>query len=126
MTPQQTNSMLVRHLSLHGEDVTLRRLTGTQQISFDAVCRAFVRGYKAAELFPNITKTQTKVIIGKEDIDRSGWPGPNSSATPTNIDRRIPRNGDRIVINGRTTVVEEAGGFYFGTDLLRIEIRVVG
>lgn len=126
MTPEAAKSMLSRQLSEHGEDVTLRRLTGTQQIAFDAICRAFVRGYKADELFPNISKAQTKVVIGADDIDRSGWPGPNSSSTPTDIDRRIPRNGDRVVINGRTTVVEEAGGFYFGDDLVRIEIRVVG
>ena len=65
-------------------------------------------------------------MISPTEIIRARWPGPNSSATPTDQDRRVPRKGDAVVIAGRKRTVETAGGIYLASELVRIEMRVLG
>ena len=113
-------------LASDGEWVELQRQTGTPQIPFKVTCRAFVRGYTAQELVGGISQTDSKLILSPTEITRAGWPGPNSSATSTNQDRRVPRKGDAVVIAGRKRAVEAAGGIYLGGELVRIEMRVLG
>jgi hypothetical protein len=113
-------------LAADGEWIELWRETGTQKIPFKVRCRAFVRGYAAQELVGGIAQTDSKVIMSPTEILRVGWPGPNSSVTPTDQDRRVPRKGDAAVIAGRKRAVEAAGGIYLGGELVRIEMRVLG
>jgi hypothetical protein len=113
-------------LAADGEWIELWRETGTQKIPFKVRCRAFVRGYTAQELVGGISQTDSKLILSPTEITRSGWPGPNSSAAPTNQDRRVPRKGDAVVIAGRKRAVEAAGGIYLSGELVRIEMRVLG
>ena len=113
-------------LAADGEWIELWRETGTQKIPFKVRCRAFVRGYAAQELVGGISQTDSKLILSPTEIIRAGWPGPNSSATPTNQDRRMPRKGDAVVIAGRKRAVEAAGGIYLIGALVRIEMRVLG
>ena len=96
-------------LAADGEWIELWRETGTQKIPFKVRCRAFVRGYAAQELVGEIARTDSKVIMSPTEILRVGWPGPNSSVTPTDQDRRVPRKGDAAVIAGRKRAVEAAG-----------------
>ena len=77
-----------------GEWIELWRETGTQKIPFKVRCRAFVRGYAAQELVGGIAQTDSKIMMSPTEIIRARWPGPNSSATPTEQDRRVPRKGD--------------------------------
>src|SRR5262245_59096636 len=118
--------MLERQLAQHGEDVELRRLTGTQLISFAVTCRGFVRGYQPEELVGGIEQGDGKVVLSPREIERSGWPGPNSSSTPTDQDRRIPRNNDKCVIAGRARNIEAATPIYLDGELVRIELQVRG
>jgi hypothetical protein len=113
-------------LATDGEWIELWRETGTQTIPFKVRCRAFVRGYIAQELAGGLAQTDSKVIMSPTEITRSGWPGPNSSATPTDQDRRVPRKGDAVVIAGRKRAVEMAGGIYVAAELVKIEMRVLG
>lgn len=113
-------------LAADGEWIELWRETGTQKIPFKVRCLAFVRGYAAQELVGGIGQTDSKVVISPTEIIRAGWPGRNSSATPTDQDRRVPRKGDAVVIAGRKRAVETAGGIYPGGELVRIEMRVLG
>ena len=113
-------------LAADGEWIELQRLTGTALIPFKVTCRAFVRGYTAQELIGGISQTDSKLILSPTEITRSGWPGPNSSATSTNQDRRMPRKGDAVIISGRKRAVETAGGIYLASELVRIEMRVLG
>ena len=114
-------------LAADGERIELWRETGTTtKIPFKVKCRAFVRGYSAQELVGGISQTDSKVILSPTEITRSGWPGPNSSATSTNQDRRMPRKGDAVIISGRKRAVETAGGIYLASELVRIEMRVLG
>ena len=66
------------------------------------------------------------MILLPTEITRAGWPGPNSNATPTNQDRRVPRRGDAVIIAGRKRAVEAVGGIYLGGELVHIEMRVLG
>ena len=113
-------------LASDGEWIELWRETGQQRIPFKVTCRAFVRGYAAQELVGGIAQTDSKIVMSPTEIARAGWPGPNSSVTPTNQDRRVPRKGDAVVIAGRKRAVEAAGGIYLGGELVRIEMRVLG
>ncbi len=126
MTPQSAIAALDRQLAAHGEDVELWHETGTQKIPFKVRCRAFVRGYTAQELVGGISQTDSKLVLSPTEIICAGWPGPNTSATPTNQDRRVPREGDYVVIAGRKRTIESAGGIYLGGELVRIEMRVLG
>lgn len=109
-----------------GQEITLQRLTGTQLIPFSVKLQAIVRGYTPEELVGGITQQDSMVILSPTEIDRKGWPGPNGSATPTNQDRRVPRKGDKAIINGKTRNVEAAVGIYVADVLVRIEMRVLG
>ena len=113
-------------LATDGEWIELWRENGTQKIPFKVRCRALVRGYAAQELVGGIAQTDSKIVMSPTEITRSGWPGPNSSATPTNQDRRVPRKGDAVIIAGRKRAVEAAGGIYLSGDLVRIEMWVLG
>ncbi len=109
-----------------GQTITLRRFTGTQKIPFNVECRAIVRGYSPEELVNGITQQDSMVILSPSEIERKGWPGPQSSADPSNVDRRIPRKSDAAVIAGAQRNVEAAVGIYVAGALVRIEMRVLG
>jgi len=113
-------------LAEDGEWIEIHRLVGTQQIPIKVKCRAFVRGITAEQLAAGVKQDTSNVIISPTQIIEKGWPGPNSSATPTNIDRRVPKLNDRAVIAGKTRVIEVALPIYVGTELVRIDMRVLG
>lgn len=109
-----------------GQDIRLQRLTGTQSIPFEVTCRAVVRGYAPEELINGITQQDSFVILSPTQIEAKGWPGPQISIDPSSVDRRIPRKGDRVFINGKPRNVEAATGLYVDDTLVRIEMRVLG
>lgn len=119
-------SALDSALARVGQDIRLQRLTGTQQIPFEVECRAVVRGYAPEELVGDITQQDSMVVLSPSEIERKGWPGPQSSSDPSTIDRRVPRKGDRAFINGKARNVEAAVGIYVADVLVRIEMRVLG
>ena len=90
MTPERI-AALIAHF---GQPVTLQRLTGTTtQVRHDVVCQAIVRGYEPVQLIGGITQGDRQVAISNAEIARAQWPGPL-------------RNGDRCVIDGRTTTIQ--------------------
>ena len=129
MTPAEAISMLDRQLKKHGQNVMLQRITnaaGGVQIKENCNCRAFVRSYAPDELVGGIVQSDSKVILSPTEIIREGWPGPNSSTTPTNQDRRVPRKGDNCLIAGRIRNIENAMPFYLDDELVRIQLQVKG
>jgi hypothetical protein len=77
-----------------GQPVNLQRLTGTTtQVRHEVVCRAVVRGYEPVQLIGSITQGDREVAITNTEIADAQWPGP-------------PRNGDRCIIDGRTTTIQ--------------------
>jgi hypothetical protein len=129
MTPSQAIDMLNRQLAKHGETVMLQRITsaaGGVQIKNNVQCKAFVRGYAPEELVGGIVQSDSRVILSPTEIDKEDWPGPNSSTTPTEQDRRIPRKGDNCKIQGRIRNIESSRPFYLNDVLVRIELQVRG
>ncbi len=129
MTPTNAIAMLDRQLAKHGQDVMLQRITtaaGGIGVKANVHVRAFVRSYAPDELVGGIVQTDSKVIISPTEITREGWPGPNSSTTSTNQDRRVPRKGDNCLIAGRIRNIENPKPFYLDDELVRIELQVKG
>jgi len=82
-------------IEANGQTVTLRRVTGTQQIPFDVDVKASVRNARPDEVIGNVTQFDRVAIISPAEIAARQWPGP-------------PRRLDRVIIEGVTTVVEAA------------------
>jgi hypothetical protein len=129
MTPTNAIAMLDRQLAKHGQAIMLQRITsaaGGVQVKANLQLQAFVRSFNPDELVGGIVQTDSKVILSPTEILREGWPGPNSSATPTSQDRRVPRKGDNCRIAGRIRNIENAKPFYLDDELVRIELQVKG
>lgn len=110
-----------------GEDVVLRRNTlgpGGVQIPFDATVRAQVRGYEPAELTAAVIQGDSRVILSPTQIEQAGWPG--ATAAPVTGDRRVPRRGDVVLVQGTPRHVFAAAPKYVGGVLVRIELQVRG
>jgi len=91
MTPERIAALI----SQFGQPVTLQRMTGTTtQVRHEVVCQAIVRGYEPVELIGGITQGDRQVAISNAEIADAQWPGP-------------PRVGDRCVIDGRTTTIQD-------------------
>jgi hypothetical protein len=121
---------LDRALELDGEDIVIRRLFGTQLIPLNVECRAFVRNVGNQELIAGIAQENSNVIMSPSQIIASGWPGPwtpsaNETVEP-DIDRRVPRKGDKCVIQGKARNIDIAKPIYVDNELVRIELRVLG
>lgn len=111
-----------------GEDVIIRRLTGTgNQVNVDVTCRAFVRAFQPHELVDTIIQGDSSVIISATQLLASGWPGagpvPAPGATP---DRRVPNSGDKIIIAGRPRTVVAGAPIYLSGQLVRVNLQVRG
>lgn len=125
MTPAEMIADLDAELADDGEDIRLQRLTlgpGGQQIPFEVVCRAFVRGYDPQELVGGITQTDSRVIMSPTQIIAHQW----TSGATGNQDKRVPIKGNRAFIAGKPRNVEAAMGKYVDGELVRIEMRVLG
>lgn len=113
MTPAAAIAALDRGLAAAGQDITLRRTTGTQLIPLDVACRAVVRDYAPAELVGEIQQGDTRVILSPSEMTNAQWPWP-------------PRAGDFVVIAGRLRAVRAAPPFYVDNVLVRVELQVRG
>ena len=118
---------LDRAIARTGETVTLRRTTGTTpQVNYDVILSALVRGYKASELISGsgIVQGDALVSLSPSGLDRAQWPG--GQAPNTAGDVRVPRVGDKIIRQGKTTAVQSANPFYVRGELARIEVQIRG
>lgn len=126
MTPAQAIAMLDRQLAANGEDVTLQRWGGSP-LAVQASCtvRAFVRGYRPNELIAGsgIIQGDTMATISPTQITAAGWPGDYADAVG---DAQVPRQGDRLVVAGRTRVVQAAAPIYMNGTLVRVELQARG
>lgn len=120
---------LDKSLAVDGEWIEIWRLTGTQLIPIKVRCRASVRNYDAKELIGGLTQDQSEVIISPTQIIRSGWPGPETrpiAQAPTQLDRRVPKLGDKAVIQGKQRNVQISKPKYVDDGLVKITMVVAG
>jgi hypothetical protein len=130
MTPESAIASLDNTIAQHGQSVRLVRMDGkTAQVLCQANLSAIVRGYSSTTALAGTNQIQgdTVVTVSPTDLDREGWPTANPGIyPPIDDDPRIPRRGDRIVINGRQRNVESAEPFYINDKLVRINVTVRG
>lgn len=114
MSPEQAISALDRALDAAGEDIVLRRTTGTKPaIPFDVGVRASVRDYQPAELVGGVVQGDSRVIVSPTEMKRRQWCWP-------------PRVNDKAVIQGKVRNVTAATPIYVNGELVRIELSVRG
>lgn len=70
MTPDEARQMYRDQLTLHGEDISIRRYDGigTGRTYVDRPVRARVTGYSPQEMVGGITQGDRKVILMAEDL----------------------------------------------------------
>lgn len=120
---------LADFLAQFGQEITLRRVIGTTNpINIDCTITAFVRGYKPGELVGGVIQGDSHVIIAGADLDAAQWPGGQPLQNPPRAtDPRVPRKGDKVIIEGRLRNVESSDPVYTGTgELLRVNLTVRG
>ena len=124
MTPAAAIAALDRALAAHGQDVTLRRTTGTQKIPFDVDCRAVVRGYRPDEMIPGVTQGGSMAILSPSEIAAAQWPGAQPQTGPQDV--RVPKGGDMLRIAGVFRQVEHSEPIYLDGELVRLNVWVKG
>jgi hypothetical protein len=103
--PLKLIANLDRALLESGQDVSLRRAAGTTQQTM----RAFVRGYKPAELVGMITQGDRSVVLSPTSLGVFG----------------VPKNGDDISIAGRRGKVQaDVEELRVANVLVRVNLRV--
>lgn len=76
MTPEEARQMYRDQIEEHGEDIAIRRYSGTGvgRTYVDRPCRARVVGYSPDELVGSITQGDRRVIVLAEDLDGESPP----------------------------------------------------
>jgi hypothetical protein len=96
-----------------GQTVTVRRLSGTQQIPLDVVVRAVVRGYGPDELLGGVQQGDRRVILTQHEMEQGQW------CWPVKVQ-------DRVIIDGRTTTVQSVETRKIGNDIAMYVLQVRG
>lgn len=94
-----------------GETVVVRRLTN--QIPFDVTLKAVVRGYGPDELVGGIQQGDKRVILSQVDMEKTQW------CWPVKVQ-------DRVIIEGRSTVVQAVDKRKIGEDAAMYVLQVRG
>lgn len=123
--------LLDEMLESDGEDIELRRLVGQQLIPIKVICRALVRRRTNKELVGSIVQDDDWIILSPTQIIAKGWPGPwtpSPTESTQNPDRdyRLPKKGDKAMIDGRARNIEIVKPIYIDNELIRIELQVLG
>jgi hypothetical protein len=111
-----------------GEDFVLRRVNGvTNQTNVDVTCRGFIRAFGTDELTTNIIQGDTKIIFSPTQIIAAAWPGgPPPTGAAAAQDPRVPRRGDKAIVQGRVMNIQDSSPIYIDNVLVRIELQVRG
>ena len=116
-------------LAYAGEDIILRRIVGTGNatVVVDVTVRASVRAFRPDELVGTIVQSDSQVIISPTQIIAAQWPGgqPVSGAIHQ-ADPRVPKIGDKAIIQGRIRNITFVKPILVAGELVRIELTVAG
>jgi hypothetical protein len=107
----------------YGEDIILRRVSGTapNQTNVDVACRARVDAISVAQIVAGIPATDLNIIISPTQIVSANWPAVGSSP--------IPRmNGpDKVIMRGAAPrTIAFVDPKIINGELVRINMRVTG
>lgn len=112
-----------------GEDIILRRTVGTgaAAANVDVTVRASVRAFAPDELVGAILQSDSMAIISPTQIIAAQWPGGQpTSAAIHRADPRVPKVGDKAIIQGRIRNVTFVEPILVAGELVRIELTVAG
>lgn len=101
-------------LARRGEDIVLQRMltdeAGMQTPTYQAACRASVRGHRPQALDESEVPN-TKAVISPTGLTAALWPG-------------LPQKDDRVIFQGdRSANVEQVAPIYVDGILVRIDIE---
>lgn len=118
-------SALDRGLAARGQDVILRRISGSgpSATSIDVACRAVVRGYRPEELVGGIAQGDSQVILSPSEIRSSGWPDPGGLPSGS---ASLPKKGDKLIVQGRMRTIEAVAPIQVAGELVRIDLQIRG
>lgn len=112
MTPDAAIAALDKAVQIAGQDIILRRTTGTALIKFDSpTTRARVVDYRPDELVGEVQQGDRKAILSPTML--ANWPAP-------------PTKGDRVVVDGAVWAVMNVNPLSIGNRLVRIEMQIRG
>lgn len=105
-----------------GENVILRR-----GVSDDVTVRAVARAFRPEELVGGISQSDSLVIISPTQISVAGWPNNQVAGTPPfDGPTWLPKNNDKMIIQGRLRNVTFVKPISVGGEIVRIELTVSG
>lgn len=105
----------------------MQRLLGTQLTPVSVTVRAQIRDFKPEELVAGsgLQTGDSHAVISTTQIDAAQWPSATPAAQATPGDPRVPRKGDRLIINGKTrTVISAWEAPRIQGTLVRIEMQI--
>jgi hypothetical protein len=120
---------LDRALAVAGEDILLRRITGTAPTSSaDVTCRARVTVTGVKPLPAGVVVTLYDVIISPTQIRAAAWPGASVPAVPpTEFDQAIPRAmTDKIQLRGKWVAITMVEPLLVANEWVRANIKAEG
>lgn len=96
-SPTEEKARYKRHLTKVGEEITIRRYTGTgvNRPRFDATVRARVEDYRPEELVGTISQGDRRIVALAEDLYAAQFPMPVTAS-------------DKIIIRGRELAIIKA------------------
>ncbi|MGV2188763.1 hypothetical protein ACQZ4Q_08105 [Agrobacterium vitis] len=112
-----------------GENVVLRRTVkrGGADVVVEVTCRAAVRAVSADQIIGTITQKDLNVILSPTQILSADWPGQNDSITSGNaVDQHLPKETDKMVVQGKERQVRSAKPIYVGGVWVRMDMVVAG
>jgi hypothetical protein len=113
MTPAAAVSALDRALRIAGEQITLRRTSGTQQVPFDVEVTACVREFTPGTPEGFFVQGETAVILSPSEMEKRQWCWP-------------PQPGDVVMTRGFNRTVRGVNPVRIGDMLVRLELAVIG
>lgn len=116
-------------LATTGEDIVLRHTVGTgaAAVNVDVLVRASVRAFAPDELVGTISQSDSMVIMSPTQIIAAQWPGGQPVSTAIHqADPRVPKIGDKAIIQGRIRNVTFVKPIVVSGELVRIEMTVAG
>lgn len=119
---------LDRALAKAGQTIVLRRQYGQAPnvVNVDSpAIPAAARSPSNEELAAGYAQTDSVVILSPTGIADAQWPG-GELPSATVADPSMPRRNDKAIIDGRIRNVELVKPFVIDSDLVRLELRVLG
>jgi hypothetical protein len=128
-TPAGSIERLDASLSRRGEDVVISRVVKRSgaSVKVEVACRGLVRTVSADEVAGTIVQNDLKVTISPTQIAAAGWPGQDENAVSgSNIDPRMPRATDKLIIQGRERQVKASKPILLANVWVRTDMIVAG